>query len=291
VKSPFAAVSLEVISRRPARRSGRPALVFVHGAYAAAWCWDEHFLSFFTAAGYECHAVSLRGHGGSEGGDRLHHTGLQDYVDDVAGIARSVGRPVVLVGHSMGGAVVQRCVGRCDTAGLALLASVPPGGLWGSALEMSWRDPVLLAQLAFVQAGHAHFANFAALRSALFSPGLPDATAWEYLSRMQPESQRVMLDLGMLHLMPPPRAGDVPVFVLGGTIDALFPPQAVRSTARAYGVEPELVPGLSHLLMLEPRWQQAASCLLQWLETTIRVGTGRSRPQKNTPGKGPGVVW
>ena len=35
---------------------------FVHAAWHAAWCWDEHFLSFFADKGYRALAVSLRGH-------------------------------------------------------------------------------------------------------------------------------------------------------------------------------------------------------------------------------------
>ncbi len=260
-----APLALEVLSRKPAGSARRPALLFVHGAYAAAWCWAEHFLPWFARAGYECHAVSLRGHGASEGGAILQHASLEDYVKDVTGVAASIGRPLVLIGHSMGGAVVQRCIGRCDAAGLALLASVPPLGLWGSALELSWRDPFLLAQLAFVQSGHTNFANFAALRTALFSPDLPDAQAWEYLSRMQPESQRVLVDLSLLHLAPHPPVGTIETLVLGGTRDALFPPAIVQSTARSYDVDAVLLPGLSHLLMLEPRWKDVAGHILGWL--------------------------
>lgn len=266
MKRQAGALTLEVLSHKPAGSGRRPALLFVHGAYAAAWCWAEHFLPWFARAGYECHAVSLRGHGASEGGAILQHASLADYVEDVAGVADGIGRPLVLIGHSMGGAVVQRCTGRCDAIGLALLASVPPLGLWASALELSWRDPFLLAQLAFVQSGHTNFANFAALRAALFSPELPDARAWDYLSRMQPESQRALVDLSLLHLAPHPPVGSVDTLVLGGALDALFPPPVVQSTARSFGTDAVLLPDLSHLLMLEPRWKDVAERIRSWLD-------------------------
>src|ERR1700756_2747040 len=37
-------------------------LLFVHGGWHGAWCWDDHFLDFFAAAGYRAVALSLRGH-------------------------------------------------------------------------------------------------------------------------------------------------------------------------------------------------------------------------------------
>jgi hypothetical protein len=60
-------VKLEVITRKPSTPQKTTPLLFVHGSWHAAWCWDEHFLPYFADCGYEAHAVSLRGHGGSEG--------------------------------------------------------------------------------------------------------------------------------------------------------------------------------------------------------------------------------
>ena len=39
----------------------RPPLLFVHGSFHAAWCWREHFMPHFAAAGWDTLAVSLRG--------------------------------------------------------------------------------------------------------------------------------------------------------------------------------------------------------------------------------------
>ncbi|MBK7417265.1 MAG: alpha/beta fold hydrolase [Dechloromonas sp.] len=58
---------LEVFSCKPARKTGQPTLLFVHGAFAGAWMWTETFMPVLAEAGYPCYAVSLRGHGGSDG--------------------------------------------------------------------------------------------------------------------------------------------------------------------------------------------------------------------------------
>jgi pimeloyl-ACP methyl ester carboxylesterase len=36
-------------------------MLFVHGMSHAAWCWEEEFIPYFTALGYDCYALSLRG--------------------------------------------------------------------------------------------------------------------------------------------------------------------------------------------------------------------------------------
>ncbi len=99
--------NLEIIERHPEKDSGRPPLVFVHGAFTSGECWDEYYLGYFASRGYRSIAISLRGHGKSYGRDILWQFGISDYVNDVASVIESLDRKPVLVGHSMGGLVVQ----------------------------------------------------------------------------------------------------------------------------------------------------------------------------------------
>src|SRR5690242_6388280 len=98
-----------MIERRPADAGGRPPLLFVHGLGHGAWCW-ENWLTDAAEAGYPSFAVSLRGHGGSDG--RLRTSRLGHYVDDVIAAAAALPAPPVIVGHSMGGLVVQQVLAR-----------------------------------------------------------------------------------------------------------------------------------------------------------------------------------
>jgi pimeloyl-ACP methyl ester carboxylesterase len=99
-------MQLEVISHQPENKTHDTPLLFVHGAWHGAWCW-ENFLPYFAQQGYEAHALSLRGHGGSQGHDKLRWTSIHDYVADVAQIAQTLSSPPVVIGPSMGGYVVQ----------------------------------------------------------------------------------------------------------------------------------------------------------------------------------------
>ena len=74
---------LEVIDKGSCSESHPVPLLFVHGAWHAAWCWDEHFLDFFFDKGFRAAAVSLRGHGKSETEQPLNTCSIKDYVADV----------------------------------------------------------------------------------------------------------------------------------------------------------------------------------------------------------------
>lgn len=87
-------MQLQVIIQEPSGNARPTPILFVHGMWHGAWCWSEHFLPYFTQHGYSSHAVSLRGHGDSEGCDRLRWTHLADYVSDVAQVAEGLERPL-----------------------------------------------------------------------------------------------------------------------------------------------------------------------------------------------------
>src|SRR6185295_5799861 len=113
---------LEVRSRLPARATRKPPLLFVHGGYGDAWCWEPYFLPWFAAKGWPAHALSLRGHGTSSGADTLFIAGVEH-------VAGELDAAPILVGHSMGAAICERMMATRPIRGAALLAPVPPSGL------------------------------------------------------------------------------------------------------------------------------------------------------------------
>ncbi|MGB0712540.1 MAG: alpha/beta hydrolase, partial [Gammaproteobacteria bacterium] len=143
---------LEVLHRSASSgQADLPPLLFVHGGYVAAWCWAEHYLPFFAARGYECAAVSLRGHGGSAHDGSIHQLSLDDYLADIEQAAAGFSQPPVLIGHSMGGLLVQRYVERHGAPGAVLMASVPEQGLLASSLHLFLRNPWFMHQISVLE--------------------------------------------------------------------------------------------------------------------------------------------
>ena len=59
--------------------------------------------------------------------------------------------------------------------------------------------------------------------------------------------------------------GNSPVFVMGAAGDQIAVPADVEATAAHHGVEATILPGMGHMLMLEPEWEFAAKALATWM--------------------------
>jgi pimeloyl-ACP methyl ester carboxylesterase len=256
---------LELIGRQPKKAVSDTPVVFVHGAYAGAWCWDEHFLAYFAQRGYNAYALSLRGHGQSDGHDRLHSFGIADYVRDLERVVEEIGGRPLVVGHSMGGMVVQKFLERQRPAGAVLMASVPPSGLSGSVARLMTSDPMLLFRMTLIHAGNPTPEDLEIARRAVFSDHLPEEQLIKYARHFKNESQRALWDMMMANLPQHWRVRRVPMLVLGAEEDTLFSPAMVRNTARTYGTEAEIFPGMAHGMMLEHDWQLVADRIIDWM--------------------------
>jgi pimeloyl-ACP methyl ester carboxylesterase len=178
---------LEVRTRLPAKPNAKPPLLFVHGGYCDAWCWEPYFLPYFAAQGYAAHALSLRGHGESGGREALFVTGLDDYVADVEQIAGSLPSPPVLIGHSMGAAIIERMLTTRPIRAAALLAPIPPAGLGPVAQRLLAWQPEYLVNMHRLDAPHLSGDVLAALRPMYFSASVPPKILAEAIAHLTPE--------------------------------------------------------------------------------------------------------
>lgn len=276
---------LEILSALPADPDpALPPLLFVHGAFCGAWVWQEHFLGWFAERGYEAYAVSLRGHGGSEGRGRLHDTGFDEYVEDlsrtVASLTRDSGRVPVVIGHSMGGMVTQRWIERFDRTTIAtrppcaavlLMSSVPPSGLAGTGLHMAFTDPSLVWQLSAMQAFGENMGPLSVVERAMFAPDAPPELITRYVAMMQDESMRAPIDMNCA--LPPVATNGkaLPMLVIGADHDGLIPDWMNRTTAQYYDTDCLILPDTGHAMMLGPTWPDAAAAIHDWL-TSHEIG-------------------
>lgn len=256
--------TLEVLARLPEAAPRPTPLLFIHGAYAGAWCWEEYFLPFFAERGYASFAVSLSGHGGSRGREHLDVLSIGDYVRDLHEAIALLPGPPVLIGHSMGGMVAQKYLEKAPVPGVVLMASVPPQGLWSAALGLAFHKPGLLRDLNRILGGGQVALD--TLREAMFAQPVGADRLTRYYTRMQPESHRAIWDMTLFDLPAPHRMHRVPMLVLGAEHDSLIPSSQVALTARTYGTRAEVFPGMGHGMMLERDWQPVAERILSWVQ-------------------------
>lgn len=269
---------LEIISRKPkiqlsSSKSGktRPKIVFVHGICVGAWVWDEFFLPYFAEHGFEAHALSLRGHGKSGGAAGLMGWSLDDYANDLDEVVKSLEGPVVVVGHSLGGAVVQNWLragrARKKAVGSALLASVPPWGLMCSAVRMGLLYPQLSQEISRLLVMGTKSVNKDVMRKALFSKGTSADIFNKFLRHLGDESLVASIQVqGLYPFAPLPWDKRLPMFVGGAEDDCFIPSFEVERTALYYSVDAHVVKDLAHSVMLDSNWKELAKSLLSWVE-------------------------
>ncbi len=256
-------MQLEIITRKR-KDSVKPVpLLFVHGMSFGAWAFDEYFLPYFAAHGYEACALSLRYHGKSGDNARVRWVPLSAYVEDVKQVLQRFDTPPVLIGHSMGGLVSQLAARDSEISGLVTLASVPPAGLFPTLLRLTRQHPLLMLKCNLTANLEPFLKNPDVTPDLFFSGGMSEADRQRYFSRLCDESFRAFLDMLF------PRSGigkhGRPVLVMGAQGDPAISPNMVRATAKKHGVKAVIYPDAGHCVMLDRNWEKYAGHIVKWL--------------------------
>jgi pimeloyl-ACP methyl ester carboxylesterase len=256
-------MKLETITRWTANRSHETPLLFVHGMWHGAWCWDEFFLPFFADNGYHVTALSLRGHAGSEG--RIWGNTIANYVGDVHQVAKTFDTPPVVIGHSMGGFITQKYLETNDVPAGVLLASSPHYGILPALGRMTIQRPLASLKVLGQLRMYPIVETPDAARLTLFSKDMPEEQVKKYHAKLNDESLRAMMDMLGSNLANPKKI-KTPLLILGAENDNAIPPDQVHATARAYGLKAEIFPNMAHDMMLEAGWKSVAERILSWLK-------------------------
>lgn len=258
-------MQLEILSEVPDGHPVKAPILFVHGAWHGAWCWNEYFLPYFAQKGYPSYALSLQGHGTSDKTKRLNSMRILDYVKNVAQAAADLPMPPILVGHSMGGLIVQKYLEKHSAPSAVLLASLPVGGLFRSAVRMITHHPLLFLKSVLTMNLHSFISTTKLVREAFFSEDINPDILEKYFSQLQDESYLAFLDMVLLSL-PHPKRINTPLLVLGAANDKVFSPKEVELTAKAYKAQFKIMENMSHDMMLERDWRKAADYILDWVK-------------------------
>ncbi len=256
-------MKIEVIHRPAEGENPFPyPLLFIHGSYCAAWVWDEHFLPYLASQGFDAYALSLRGHGASEGHTLLKRARITDLLADVERVAASLPAAPILLGHSLGGGLVEKYLEKHPQAKAGvLIAPAPYGGIFTSAFHMLQANPKPIFQ-ALRQRNFTVLSD-SVTRAHMMASIVPDQRA-VYLERLEKEEAvRAIIDLEFMKANP--HKIHVPLLLIGGESDQMVYPWQIRRTGVVFHTEPVFFPCMGHEMMLEPGWKAVADTILEWL--------------------------
>ncbi|KAM6567274.1 hypothetical protein CsatA_026402 [Cannabis sativa] len=263
-------------------RIDNPSLVFVHGSYHAAWCWAEHWLTFFSSHGYDCYALSLLGQGESDAPTDSVAGTLQTHAGDIAHfIHRTLKSPPVLLGHSFGGLIIQYYIASIkngqslgmenlypELGGAVLVCSVPPSGNSGLVWRYLFSKPIAAFKVTRSLAAKAFQTSLPLCRETFFSANMEDQLVLRYQELMKESSRMPLFDLRKLNAsLPVPSVpkSSIELLVLGAKNDFIVDTEGLNETGKFYGVSPVCVEGVAHDMMLDCSWEKGAKVILSWL--------------------------
>lgn len=252
----------------PEDATPRATVVLAHGAseHSGRYAWTGEQLA---ARGYALYAIDHRGHGRSEGGraviDRMRHAveDLHTLVESAA--AAQPGRPVVLLGHSMGGAVALSYTVEHEDALDALVLSGPLAAFEAASPVQRVAGRVL--SVVAPSLGVVGIDSTAVSRDPQVVADY-DADPLNYHGKL-PARTLAELTRAIDGYPDAVQRFELPMLVMHGTADRLTPiagSEMVVERAGSVDKTFKRYDGLFHEILNEPERQQVLDDIADWLD-------------------------
>ena len=253
---------IERVHYQPTAPSKTRPLLLQHGMWHSAGCWkiwQEHL----AEQGIETLAYSLPGHGKSDEQRPVAECSLAYYLRFLVDEMARFDHTPILVGHSMGGAIIQwylRYVGEPPAA--AFIASWTAHDIMRDSFRNAMFIDPLGTFLSPFLGPRFQFRNDRVVQKWFLSEGAVEA-AQALRADLGPESEIVL----MQHRPPkwvPPTDSSCPKFWMAAQRDAIIVPEQSQIAARAYGANYVEIADVGHDIMLDVRAREAADALVEW---------------------------
>lgn len=248
-------------------------IIFIHGMFQNGKSWDK-WVNYFTEKGYNCLAPSWTLHEGEPAVLQqnppagLGELRLATLINQFYKLAEEQPEPPILIGHSVGGLIVQILVNnKLGKLGVPI-SSVAPNAMtsfeWGfiknSALitnPFKGDDPFIMDLQSF----HNSFCNTMTM----------EQTEIAYRETATNDSRNVLRDClgedGKVDVDIP----HVPLLFVAGDEDQIIPASLIEKNAKAYTDELSYTdykefPNRGHFICGQSDWEQVAIYVYDWIE-------------------------
>lgn len=245
-------------------------LLMVHGANEGGWCFDR-FKGVFEGLGFTCHAPDLIFHGSDakDAKTRLVGIGMADYLAQLRTLLKGFATPPVLLGHSMGGILVQQLAAEGLAKALILAAPAPRSGILPATdSEKQLGQDMMSVGPIWKMVINPDFD----LAKGLTLNRVPEAEQRIVFDKFGPESGLAFFQM-FFWMFDKSNATAVdtkavrcPVLCLVGKDEKIVSPASARATASGYsGSTFWELDGHGHMLVLEPGAEDIARRIAAWI--------------------------
>lgn len=253
----------------------KPKIIFIHGMFQNAKSWDHyHWGTHFKKLGFDVETPSWPLHDGEPASLRANIppglgslTLAQVYTHHRDIIRRQVEPPIV-IGHSLGGLIVQKLLAEDLVRAAIGIAPIAPNKM----LAMDWGFLRNSASIINPFAGNDPYEMTPELFHQNFANTLSrDESDLAWNAYVVHESRQVLRDIlgedGEIDMKRPHN----PLLLIGAEKDQIIPASLVRRNAHAYEDERshheyKEFTGRGHFICGEPGWEEVASAISNWLQ-------------------------
>jgi pimeloyl-ACP methyl ester carboxylesterase len=250
-------------------------IVFITGAFIGNNCWSE-WKSYFEVKGYKCIAPAWPHKDASPENlrnrpidDPIASNTLTDVTNHFASIINAFPEKPILIGHSLGGLVVQLLLQKkLGCAGVAI-HSFPPMGVnrfWLSFLKAIWEAMVL-----FSSSRQVYLMSFNKWRYAIANGMDYEQQKELYYEYAIPESKKIIREAFNCAAKIDFDKPHAPLLITSGSNDKLIPASLSYNNYKKYANGNSVTEYIefkahTHLVFGVPTWREEADAILQWLQ-------------------------
>ncbi len=249
-------------------------ILFIHGLHENAHSWREWRL-FFEALGYECHAPSYPYHEGipselrQQPDKRLEAVRLKHVIEHYAEYIDNLPSRItpILIGHSMGGLIVQKLLQNRKGSMGVCITSAPPKGV------MSFKWSFVKSNFGVVnpfRGRHLYCGTKEWFHYAICNSLSRLESDEIYESAVVPESRNIprssRLEDGKIDFNKP----HLPLLFISAEKDHIIPVDLNFKNYKSYKHKQSIIEfkefkGRSHSICVQSGWQEVAEFVQEWI--------------------------
>lgn len=250
----------------------KKTIIFIHGMFQNAKSWDN-WVIYFMAHGYNCIAESWPLHEGEPRELRtnispaLGDLRLKEVVDKYADLIAATDRGAILIGHSVGGLIVQSLINKGLGSMGICISSVAPNRM----LTFDWsffRNSISIANPfmgdePFLMSPEGFHQNFCNTMTEDASNAAFDQTATH-------DSRNILRDCMLADGEMDLAISNKPMLFIAAEKDEIIPPELNEKNAKAYKEDLADYKEFSdrgHFICGQPGWQEVVDYTAQWLHS------------------------
>jgi len=229
-------------------------LIFVHGMLSNADVWLP-IINYFNERNFSCKAINLKE------GLNLRKVHFQDYVDKVKSIATEED---IVIGHSMGGLIVQKVAEESNIkCGVAICPAAPKG--------LRYNRDITLSSVKYapkVIMGRPFKEDYRYIRKYMLA-GIEEEMAKSIYEKLEKQSAIVTYELGMNRIDVDEKKVICPLFFIATKQDGICNPELVRRLAEKYNAEYGLYDGCHHFFC-NSNWRDIAEGIHSFIKKYMK---------------------